>query len=518
MDVVSFPVDDVVPAVEPLPTQPLGSLFADALAVGGDPAGPVLAPDGVDPLLSAVGRAFAEHRPLVLSPDAVWLTIARGVAQHVRLHAEELRPHLVSHPGRKRLEVVHLGPMPTDAESWKTLVGSFSKQLAGEIDNADLFACDFTTSTDVDRVAGQIVLLDAYAPYFSLWLTCVCGIPSITLTGTEADWRKIRERVDALSVFGLERWRESLVPVVDEFVQAAAGVVNTGFWQRIYNPADAYGGEVITGWVAGLYPYLKGDGTVDRPNPLLELPIDEPRELTSDRMGYTGPGIRSDSVPATLSRVTVNVNDRAEGDNHMVALHAGLVAVAQDHDGALRPVAGWHLTRAEPQIDDVIDRIIGDHHSTPPGEDRLLFASADLAAIYRRLGSAVLFDGAWRLRPVAEHGNLYRGPGRPSIIAVIDLPGGRTLGAAVDDATETLHWLACTTDQGPDHSQDEPDLVLRDDPADVPLYGTSLAMLLTTALDTGGDISHLETGRLDQLDQPAGEDPAAPQDGRPPAS
>jgi hypothetical protein len=454
----------------------------------------------------------------VLSPDAVWLTIARGVAQHVRLHAEELRPHLVSHPGRKRLEVVHNGPMPTDAESWKTLVGSFSQQLAGEIDNADLFACDFTTSTDVDRVAGQIVLLDAYSPYFSLWLTCVCGIPSITLTGTEADWRKIRERVDALSVFGLERWRESLVPVVDEFVQAAAGVVNTGFWQRIYNPADAYGGEVITGWVARLYPYLKGDGTVDRPNPLLELPIDEPRELTSDRMGYTGPGIRSDSVPATLSRVTVNVNDRAEGDNHTVALHAGLVAVAQDRDGALRPVAGWHLSPAEPQIDEVIDRIISDHHSTPPGDDRLLFASADLAAIYRRLGSAVLFDGAWRLRPVAEHGNLYRGPRRPSIIAVIDLPGGRTLGAAVDDTTETLHWLACATDQGPDHSEDEPDLVLRDDPADVPLYGTSLAMLLTTALDTGGDISHLETGRLDQLDQPAGDNPAAPQDGRPAAS
>ncbi|GIG87409.1 DUF4419 domain-containing protein [Plantactinospora endophytica] len=78
---VTFPVDAVSSAAEPLPTRPLGQLFDDALVVGGDPALPVLAPNGVHPLLGAVGRAFAEHRPLVLSPDAVWLTIAQGAAQ-----------------------------------------------------------------------------------------------------------------------------------------------------------------------------------------------------------------------------------------------------------------------------------------------------------------------------------------------------------------------------------------------------------------------------------------------------
>jgi hypothetical protein len=483
---MKFPVDDVVPAVEAVPTQALGKLFEGALAVGGDPERQVIVPDGVHPLLSAVGRAFAEHRPLVLSPDAVWLTITQGVAQHVRLHAEQLRPGLVSHPGRKRLEVLHFGPMPTDAESWRGLVASFSRQLADEVSQAELFACDFSTSTDIERVAGQIVLLDAYSPYFSLWLMCVCGIPSITLTGTVADWRKIRERVDALAAFGLDRWRRSLVPIADQFVRAAAGDVDTAFWQRIYNPADAYGGEVITGWAARLYPYLKGDGAVDRPNPLLDLPIGEPRDLASGRLGYSGPGVRSDTVPATLSRVIVNVNDRAEGDNRTVALHAGLVAVAQDRDGALRPVAGWHLTPAQPQIDDAIDRIVRDHHATPPQDDQLLFASADLAALYRSIGSAALFDGAWRIRPVAEHGHLRRG-GR-SIITVIDLADGRTIGAAIDDTTQTLHWLACHLEQ------------VTDDPAGVPLYGTSLTLLLTAALESGGDISHLETGRLDDLD------------------
>jgi hypothetical protein len=498
---ITFAVDDVAPVLTALPTQPLGDLVSDALAVGGDPALPVLVPDGVHPLLSAVARAFADHRPLMLSPDAVWLTIAQGVAQHIRLHAEELRPRLVSHAGRMRLTAVIDRAMPTDADLWRDVVATFHKLLAAEINEADLFECDFTTSTDVEQVAGRVVLLDAYSPYFSMWLVAVCGIPSITLTGTVDDWQKIRDRIDSLAAFGLEKWCRSLAPIADEFVRAAAGAADTDFWRRIYNPTDAYGGAVITGWIARLYPYLSANGAFDRPNELLDLPIGEPRDLTTNGRSYRGPGIHSDAVPATLSKVIVNVNDQVAGDNRTVALHAGLVGVAQDNDGALRPVVGWHLSPAAMEIEEVIDRIVRDHETTAPQERRLPAATPDIVAIYRRIGSASLFGGQWRILPIEKHAYVSWDSELDDIFTFIELADGRHIGWTGNHRTQKIHWIACHIRPVP-ISPDSPICFIRlvDDPADVPVYGTSLALLLDAALDSGGDITHLETTRLAHLD------------------
>ncbi|GAA1551435.1 hypothetical protein GCM10009827_085030 [Dactylosporangium maewongense] len=489
---VTFGVDDVTPAAAPLPTRPLGGLFPDTLAVGGDLGLTVLEPDGVHPLLSAVARAFADHRPLVLSPDAVWLTIAQGVAQHIRLHAEELRPLLVRHAGRKKLAVSIDGPVPQDAASWATLTDEFAGLLAKEIEDAELFECDFSTSTPVERTAGRVVLLDAYSPYFALWLVAVCGIPSVTLTGTVEDWRRIRGRVDALPRFGLDSWCRSLAPILDEFVGAASGAPDVAFWQRIYSPVDAYGGEVITGWVTRFYPYLAGSA-VDRPNPMLDLPVGEPRDVPRNQ----GPGIRSSSVPATLSRVVVHVNDQIGGDNGVVALHAGLVAVAQDPDGALRPVAGWHLATAALEIDDVIDRLVREHDTTPADEGAD-DAPEEVVALYHRVGTATLFDGAWRLPPARERRSFLTSYERLWASTLFELADGRSIAMVVQAETLTASWVLCRIEQPQD-----PDLLpwLADDPTDVPVLGTSLAILLSAALDSGGDVAHLETGRLSQLGQ-----------------
>jgi hypothetical protein len=201
-------------------------------------------------------------------------------------------------------------------------------------------------------------------------------------------------------------------------------------------------------------------------------------------------------VPATLSRVIVNVNDRVAGDNLSVGLYAGLVGVAQDADGALRPVAGWHLAPAPVEIDDVLDRILRDHVAAPPEPlPLLLSAPADAVALYRRIGSATLFGGAWRLLPAAEHRRIWREEEGRDIETFIDLADGRSISAAFDYLNESVHWVVCRVEAGDDGKSR-----LVDDASDVPVLGTSLAFLLDAALDSGGDLSHLATGRLADLE------------------
>jgi hypothetical protein len=85
--------------------------------------------------------------------------------------------------------------------------------------------------------------------------------------------------------------------------------------------------------------------------------------------------------------------------------------------------------------------------------------------------------------------------------AEVHLADGRSVGLALDYVDEAPHWVCCrveiTAATGP---IDVPRARLLEDPADIPVYGTSLTLLLHAVLDSGGDIAHLETGRLSQLD------------------
>ena len=91
----TFAVDRVQPALEPAPQAPLPGVFERLVGLPflacTDVEASLLTQATVHPLAAAVYCAFAQHRPLILTPDAVWLTIAQGFAQHVNSHSKRLR-------------------------------------------------------------------------------------------------------------------------------------------------------------------------------------------------------------------------------------------------------------------------------------------------------------------------------------------------------------------------------------------------------------------------------------------
>ena len=213
-----------------------------------------------NPVMAAVHLAFDLHRPLVLSPDIVWLAIVQGFAHHVAAHAEKLRPKLVDRAGKltlsvRRDEFVKGSPENT----WPDVFAEFSGEIRKHIGAAthDLLLPAFSTTGPIERAACEIVLLDAMKSYFEYEVRTLCGIPWIALEGTSDDWTSLAAKVQELERFDLRWWTIQLAPILDQFASASRGDVNRSFWKSICKFEEMSGGPYISGWINAFFPYLK---------------------------------------------------------------------------------------------------------------------------------------------------------------------------------------------------------------------------------------------------------------------
>ncbi len=192
---------------------------------------------GEDNFYKCIVQAFADHRPLVLSPDMVWLLIGQGFSRYVNAHSEELRDKLVHHQGKMVLKVEKDNDVLNPAKGdWAQLLNDFSSMIADNTkgDVADMMTADFSTTGMDERIASQITLMETVKTYFDFWNVAItCGIPTITLEGTPEDWQKVREKARGLSKYGLERWANELDPILAEFVKASEGKPNQAFWENM---------------------------------------------------------------------------------------------------------------------------------------------------------------------------------------------------------------------------------------------------------------------------------------------
>jgi hypothetical protein len=375
----TFDVDAVVPAEKPIWTETLqdslARRFQRKVLILPEPLQPVINPlidsltqerrkkldrklfsSHCHPLIDAVHLAFSQHRPLVLSPDILWLVIAQGFGHHVAQNAEKLRPRLVRHQGRSNLTAFCFDLDPT---SFEQVIAQFSSQIQQATDPVlyETLVCDFSTTTTPIRVASEVALMDTFSSYFTYLMRCICGIPKITITGTPEDWRRIRARVEVLETYGLEWWVSRLRPILNEFVLAADQNPTREFWKAIYKPARAYGDEVVTGWLADLFPYL-GDAPNRRRNHVFEhersewaLAIEqgvETKNLAFD--ASSGKGVRTASFPSGLSSAPVKLRFN-DGSEIMLDFVAGFFAVEQDpSDLSVSPVISWSVTEPPPKV------------------------------------------------------------------------------------------------------------------------------------------------------------------------
>jgi hypothetical protein len=478
---VTFTIDDVLLAEMPLPTckplaavqalldAPPGRFAADESMQGNPTWGRVeacwsysldcVAHLGHHPLIAAAHLAFSQHRPLVLVPDVIWVTIAQGLAQYLRLDPNKYRHLLIRHEGKKGLTVernaLHAG---SPENPWAEVVAGFAALLRQEVGEwAERFVCDFSTTGVVERTVSQVVLLDALQPYFSYNVVAVCGIPSVTLEGTKADWQNLRQKVELLAPFGLDWWLGELRPICDQFAQAASGNVDREHWKRLYKVRQVYGAEVVNGWLGKLFPYTRRGERNDLLDPQVEAEIrkleaEDTRSKRQTHLRFNAPGIRPEELPRGLSQVPFTLKD-SRGERAMDFL-AGPVAVMQDAQTlALRPTLGWAVREA-PAIEQALRRL-AQHglEPAPPGAlwDRLgalhqSYIPTDVVRFYEVAGGVAIHAGLYRVLPLVEWGEpewAQQESSRDDQPFRVRLPSDLLRFAHLNDGTELVIQLYC---------------------------------------------------------------------------
>jgi hypothetical protein len=399
---VTFPVSRVDRATEQLPILDREAALRSLLQAPVEQLGPGTAPlvicDTHHPVAAAAYQAFYDHRPLVLTPDAIWFCLAQGFAQHVSLHAEELRDRFVQFSGQLTLIVSRPDFRLGQENPWPEVFTSFSDQIAGHIGRLrDLVVADFSTTGPVERAASEVLLMDTFQPYFKYAMRLGCGIPSITLLGTSDDWRSVRQRAAMLGEFGLEDWVVALQPILDQLIATSEGRIDQAFWRSFFRYESGSMGSEMTGWIQLLFPYLvhkerpsrseialllaAEDTLIDErdrrlatastadeqdlihaefaekvgrlyvekrslvPNPYMlgwkgKLRTAERRKEWLSRDNAQGPSLGE--IPSGIASAPLLCEDLRDGTEHKLRLVAGLFGVAQIPDtGALQPEFGW---------------------------------------------------------------------------------------------------------------------------------------------------------------------------------
>ena len=299
---------------------------------------------GQDIFFKFMVEAYADHRPIVLSPDIIWNVIAQGFCQHINNNPEALRDRIVYHEkGKIKLTITTNEELHSPNVKWDELLDAFDKQIAESTKNnlADVMRGDFSTTDKTARIVSQMTLMSSVKAFFDYSVIYVkCGIPSITLEGTPEDWLKVRNKAIQLRKYDLDWWLIDLIPILNEFFQASQGNVHKAFWRNIVKkdrPEKFVGGGCSWG---------------DRPTELdgwfLKLmPYDRKGKRTPNKVSY-----EYDDMPSQVINVDFMYKNLETNTTTPMEMLCGFVGIEVDSTtNAMRPKLGWMVCEKDKQLE-----------------------------------------------------------------------------------------------------------------------------------------------------------------------
>ena len=314
------------------------------------------------PFFTGMVQAFADHRPITLSPDVIWMLISQAFSHDVNADPEKFRDKFVDFDGKIDLVVQSHYPLYHPDFDWTAIVDGFAEQIDSNTKNdvAKLITADFSTTGTIERMASEIVLMEATKAFFEFIIMYGgCGFPSITLTGTADDWQSIADKTARLQELGAGSWTADLKPILKQFVQAAQGNPDRSFWQDIVmknTPERLRGGACsldepteLDGWFLKLMPYDK-DG---KPTPA-KVPHNYdkmPKQMASVPVKYIEVDTLTGHVIATIPlELSGGIAGYMSDENDCVSFQLGWAvnkSAAEDNLEKFKQMASWLTLRVD---------------------------------------------------------------------------------------------------------------------------------------------------------------------------
>ena len=210
-----------------------------------------------DSFLRGAIQAWGEHHHLVVRPEEVWFTILVQMNFYMGTHAEEIRDLFVDFEGKETILVEDF--------TWYLVLERFQYEIQDRVKTdwlLDWIRPNFTTTTDSDRMTANILMMGLMKQYFNYEGGIICGLPSVTLLGTQADWQALYDKLSYLAEFGAEpkEYQRRLEPILSRFVTSFDNPDSDetiAFWNSIVLAESTHVcGDppyFINGWLTGFW-------------------------------------------------------------------------------------------------------------------------------------------------------------------------------------------------------------------------------------------------------------------------
>ncbi len=218
--------------------------------------------EDVHPFIGMVAKAYAEHYPIEIYPDDIWLLLLDGIKIHVNSNREKFRDEFIVNGADSALAIEDNSlTFSSPPEKWEQDVLEVYDSLFQKIPSKTRtsFDVNFSTTTPVSAFTFKAMLMSIASNYFTFGIMTACGIPEFAVKGTMRDWILLKARFNELAnILEMDWWAGELNPILDKIIEAFGGKKDLTFWRGFYKYIEGEGcgwGPKINGWITKFLPY-----------------------------------------------------------------------------------------------------------------------------------------------------------------------------------------------------------------------------------------------------------------------